>query len=104
VVDNVGAATFADSLRAAARGGRILTVGNTSGAQFEIDNRYVFGKHLSILGSTMGPHTDYVTAMQLLFKGRLRAVIAAQYALEDVREAHRVLEAGEHFGKIVLTV
>ncbi|MGQ9850377.1 MAG: alcohol dehydrogenase catalytic domain-containing protein [Aggregatilineaceae bacterium] len=104
VVDNVGAATFAESLRAAARGGRILTVGNTSGAQFEIDNRYIFGKHLSILGSTMGPHTDYVTVMQLLFKGKLKAVIGAKYALEEVREAHRALEAGVHFGKIVLTL
>ncbi len=104
VVDNVGAETFGGSLRAAARGGRILTVGNTSGAQFEIDNRYIFGKHLSILGSTMGPHADYVTVMQLLFKGRLKAVIGAQYALEDIHAAHRALEAGAYFGKIVLTV
>ncbi len=104
VVDNVGAETFGGSLRAAARGGRILTVGNTSGAQFEIDNRYIFGKHLSILGSTMGPHVDYVTVMQLLFKGRLKAVIGAQYALEDIHAAHRALEAGAYFGKIVLTV
>ncbi len=47
VVDNVGAATFNDSLRSAARGGRILTVGNTSGPKVEIDNRLMFGKHLS---------------------------------------------------------
>ena len=64
----------------------------------------MFGKHLSILGSTMGPHADYVTVMQLLFKGRLKAVIGAQYALEDIHAAHRALEAGAYFGKIVLTV
>lgn len=104
VVDNVGAATFKDSMRAAARGGRILTVGNTSGARFEIDNRYLFGKHLSIIGSTMGPHADFVTVMQLLFKGKLKAVIGAQYALEDIREAHRAMESGAHFGKMVLHV
>jgi NADPH:quinone reductase-like Zn-dependent oxidoreductase len=104
VVDNVGAATFKDSLRAAARGGRILTVGNTSGATFEIDNRLVFGKHLSILGSTMGPHRDYVTVMNLLFKGKLKAVIGATYPLDQAAAAQRALEAGEVFGKIVLEV
>jgi NADPH:quinone reductase-like Zn-dependent oxidoreductase len=104
VVDNVGAATFMDSLRSAARGGRILTVGNTSGPTFEIDNRYIFSKHLSILGSTMGPHEDYVTVMHLLFKGRLRAVIDATFPLERVQDAHRALESGDHFGKIVLEI
>ncbi len=104
VVDNVGAATFKDSLRAAARGGRILTVGNTSGATFEFDNRLVFGKHLSILGSTMGPHRDYVTVMNLLFKGKLKAVIGATYPLDQAAAAQRALEAGDVFGKIVLEV
>jgi NADPH:quinone reductase-like Zn-dependent oxidoreductase len=104
VVDNVGAASFMDSLRSAARGGRILTVGNTSGATFEIDNRYVFSKHLTIIGSTMGPHADYVTVMRLLFKGKLRAVIDRTYPLEQVQDAHRALESGDHFGKIVLTL
>jgi len=102
VVDNVGAATFMDSLKAAARGGRILTVGNTSGPVFEIDNRYLFSKHLSILGSTMGPHEDYVTVMRLLFKGKLKAVIGATYPFEQIREAHRAMESGAVFGKIVL--
>ncbi|NDJ75996.1 MAG: zinc-binding dehydrogenase [Chloroflexi bacterium] len=104
VVDNVGAATFHASMRAAARGGRILTVGNTAGPTFEIDNRLIFGKHLSIIGSTMGPHEDYVTAMQMLFKGRLRAVIGAHYPLEQAQEAHAALEKGRHFGKIVLDI
>lgn len=104
VIDNVGAATFKDSLRAAARGGRILTVGNTSGPTVEIDNRLVFGKHLSIIGSTMGPHHDYRTVMSLLFKGKLKAVIGATYPLEQAANAQRALEAGDVFGKIVLEV
>ena len=41
VVDNVGT-TYAQSFRAACKGGRILTVGNTGGAKFEIDNRFIF--------------------------------------------------------------
>ena len=89
VVDNVGEATFAHSLRALARGGRLLTVGNTSGPQVALDNRFMFGKHLSIIGSMMGPHQDYVTVMNLLFKGRLRAVIGARYPLEAAPDATR---------------
>ncbi|MCB9006506.1 MAG: zinc-binding dehydrogenase [Ardenticatenaceae bacterium] len=42
VVDNVGAATFHTSLRALKKGGRLLTVGNTSGPKFELDNRLIF--------------------------------------------------------------
>lgn len=103
VVDNVGAATFHDSMRACARGGRILTVGNTSGAKVEIDNRLVFGKHLSLIGSTMGPHDDYVTVMKLIFKGQLQPVIGRRFPLEAAADAQRALEAGDHFGKIVLT-
>ncbi len=104
VVDNVGAATFNDSLHLLKRGGRLLTVGNTSGPVVEIDNRLVFGKHLTIIGSTMGPHTDYVTVMQLLFRGKLRAVIDATYPLDRAQDAHRLMERGEQFGKIVLEI
>ena len=104
VIDNVGAPTFKDSLRALTRGGRLLTVGNTGGPAVEIDNRLMFGKHLSIIGSTMGPHSDYVRVMHLLFKGRLQAVIDRTFPLEDIQSAHRALESGDHFGKIVLTL
>ena len=55
VVDNVGQATIADSIRAVKRGGRILIVGNTSGYQANIDLRYIFSKQISIIGSSMGP-------------------------------------------------
>lgn len=102
VVDNVGAPTVNDSLRALARGGRMVTVGNTGGPKVEIDNRLMFGKHLSILGSTMGPHRDYVTVMRLLFKGKLSAVIDATYPLDEVRAAMARMEAGDLFGKAVL--
>ncbi|HMK09342.1 MAG TPA: zinc-binding dehydrogenase, partial [Anaerolineales bacterium] len=83
VVDNVGAGSFALSLRAAAKGGRILTVGNTGGARFEIDNRFVFGKHLTILGSTMGTRQDFATVMGHVFAGRLHAVLDRTYPLSQ---------------------
>jgi len=104
VVDNVGAATFHLSLRALAKGGRLLTVGNTSGARFEFDNRLMFGKHLSIIGSTMGPHHDYVEVMRLVFAGKLRPVIGATYPLRDGIIALERMQAGDLCGKLVLEI
>lgn len=103
VVDNVGAATMMSSFRAVRRGGRILTVGNTSGPTFEIDNRYIFGKHISVLGSTMGTLDDFSTVMRLVFEGKIQMPIAERFPLSSIREAHEKLESGDYFGKIVLT-
>ena len=102
VVDNVGAATFFRSIRAARKGGRILTVGNTSGPKLEIDNRYLFGKHLTIIGSTMGSHTDFVDVMTLVFEGMLTPVIDREFPLSEARAAQCKMASGDFFGKILL--
>jgi len=104
VVDNVGAATMMTSLRCARKGGRILTVGNTAGAKFEFDNRYMFGKHLSLIGSTMSTCADFAAVMGLVFAGKLKPVIDTTFPLQEIRAAHERMEQGEVFGKIVLTL
>jgi NADPH2:quinone reductase len=103
VVDNVGA-TFPLSFRAARKGGRILTVGNTAGPKVEIDNRFVFGKHLSLLGSTMGTHSDFAAVMELVFAGALKPAVDRTYPLALAARAQERLEAGEQLGKIVLEI
>ena len=102
VIDNVGAATYHKSLRALARGGRLLTVGNTAGPKFEIDNRLLFGKHLSIIGSTMGPRQDYATVMNLVFNGSLKPTVDTVYPLSEGLTALQRLEQGDVIGKLVL--
>jgi NADPH:quinone reductase-like Zn-dependent oxidoreductase len=104
VVDNVGAGTFPLSLRAARKGGRILTVGNTGGAKFELDNRFVFAKHLTIVGSTMGTLRDFATVMGLVFEGRLRPVLDRTYPLSQAAAAQELLAAGQQMGKITLAI
>lgn len=103
VVDNVGAASYATSLRALKKGGRLLTVGNTSGPKFEFDNRFIFGKHLEIIGSTMGPITAYAKVMEMVFTGRLKPVIDTIYPLRDGVVALQRLATGDVRGKLVLT-
>ena len=102
VVDNVGAATFTGSLRALKKGGRLLTVGNTSGPTFELDNRLLFGKHLSIIGSSMGTIQDYAEVMGLVFNGRLSPIIDTITPLSDGLTALHRLQDGEVAGKLVL--
>jgi NADPH:quinone reductase-like Zn-dependent oxidoreductase len=102
VVDNVGKATWMSSLRTLRRSGRMLVVGNTSGYDAAIDTRLIFGKHLSILGSTMAPQADFRAVMRLVFEGKLRAVVDRVMPFSQIREAHTLLENGEIFGKIVL--
>jgi NADPH:quinone reductase-like Zn-dependent oxidoreductase len=102
VVDNVGQATLTGSMQAAARGGRIVIVGNTSGPRAEIDIRFIFAKQISLIGSTMGNHEDFRVVTHLLWNGRLSPVIDRVFPLSEGVDAYRLLEAGGQFGKILL--
>jgi NADPH:quinone reductase-like Zn-dependent oxidoreductase len=103
VVDNVGT-TFMQSLRALKKGGRLLTVGNSGGPRFEIDNRYIFSRHLSVLGSTMGTLADFRQVMDLVVDGKLKPVLDKTYPLEDAAAAQERLWRNENFGKITLEI
>jgi NADPH:quinone reductase-like Zn-dependent oxidoreductase len=103
VVDNVGAATFKASLRALKKGGRLVTVGNTSGPVFEFDNRLMFARHLEIIGSTMGSHADYIEVMELVFAGRLQPIIDTVYPLSAGLTALERMQDGDVMGKLILT-
>ena len=103
VVDNVGT-TFPLSLRALRKGGRLLTVGNSGGPRFEIDNRYVFAKHLSIIGSTMSTLSDFAEVMDLVVAGKLKPVIDKKFPLKEAAAAQERLWRGENFGKITLDI
>ena len=103
VVDNVGT-TFMQSLRCLKKGGRLLTVGNSGAPRFEIDNRYIFVKHISIIGSTMSHLKDFSTVMDLVVAGKLKPVIDQTFPLEEAAAAQERLWKGENFGKITLEV
>jgi len=102
VVDNVGAATLNISMAVVARGGRIVIVGNTSGPQVEIDVRRIFGKQISLIGSTMGTPKDFRDITRLLWSGRIKTIVDEVIPLSEGRRAFEIMERGEMFGKIVL--
>jgi NADPH:quinone reductase-like Zn-dependent oxidoreductase len=103
VVDNVGT-TFPLSLKVLRKGGRLLTVGNSGGPKFEIDNRFVFARHLSILGSTMSTRAEFTQVMDLITTGRLRPAMDQTFELKDAAAAQIRLESGGNFGKITLNI
>ena len=103
VVDNVGS-TFMQSLRTLRKGGRLLTVGSSGSPQVELDNRYVFYRHISIIGSTMSHLRDFRTVMDLVVTGKLSPVIDSSFPLYEAAKAQHRLESGAHFGKITLDI
>jgi NADPH:quinone reductase-like Zn-dependent oxidoreductase len=102
VVENVGAATWKGSLRALARGGRLVTYGATAGPKVETDVRVLFWKQLEIIGTTMASRGEFEAMLRAVFAGAFRPVVDSVFPLAQARKAHERLEAGGQFGKIVL--
>jgi NADPH:quinone reductase-like Zn-dependent oxidoreductase len=104
VIEHVGGEVLAKSVLATAAGGRIVTCGATAGFQPAIDLRHVFYRQIEILGSTMGPKGTLFGILEHVKSGKLRPLVDRVLPLWEAREAHRVLEAREAFGKVVLEV
>jgi NADPH:quinone reductase-like Zn-dependent oxidoreductase len=104
VVDNVGSATWKQSLAALGRAGRLVTCGGTSGPMVETDVRRLFWNQWTILGSTMGNDAELDAIVSEFRVGRLAPVIDSVFPVERGRAALERLRHGEHFGKIVITL
>ncbi len=102
VFEHVGKSTWAGSLRALARQGRLVTCGATTGADVTIDLRHIFFKSQSILGSTMGSTGELIEILGHFEAGRFCPVVDEVMPLADAAEAHRLLEERSVFGKGVL--
>jgi len=102
VVEHVGEATWERSILALAHRGRLVTCGATTGPRGVTELRHLFAKQLTVMGSYMGSKAELLEAARFFFEGRLRAVVHTVLPLAEARRAHEMMEASEHFGKIVL--
>jgi NADPH:quinone reductase-like Zn-dependent oxidoreductase len=102
-VDSIGKATHLTCLKSLCRGGAYLTPGATTGGDAITDLTRVFWNQLRILGSTMGSAGEFLEIARLFREGKVRPVIDKVYRAEEAKSAYERLEAGEQFGKIVLT-
>lgn len=104
VVDHVGADTWKTTVEVAARGGRIVVCGATSGPDPPAALHRLWWKELSVHGSTMGRAEDFAACLELVASGRARVAIDTVLPLEEIRAAHERMERGDQLGKIVLAV
>lgn len=114
ILDMVGGDYLARNLQCLAVEGRLLMIAFLQGARVNIDLALLLRARLTITGSTLRPRNAAFKAAvaqelraqvwPLIEAGRIRAVIERIFPLEQAAQAHRLLEAGEHIGKIVLAV
>ncbi|HEX6022360.1 MAG TPA: zinc-binding dehydrogenase [Solirubrobacter sp.] len=104
VIDNVGQATWKQSLIALGRRGRLVTCGATSGSLVETDVRRMFWNQWTLMGSTMGNDAEFDAIVGELRAGRLHPPVDSVFPIERGREAFERLANGEHFGKVVISL
>jgi NADPH2:quinone reductase len=102
VVDHVGDATWGQSIKSCAKGGRIVTCGATSGPKAETNLASVFWKQLTILGSTMGTEGEIDDALAKVWDGTFESRIRAVLPMSETARAHEMLQDREGFGTVVV--
>ncbi|HXS79103.1 MAG TPA: NAD(P)H-quinone oxidoreductase [Gammaproteobacteria bacterium] len=114
ILDHLGGSYLEKNVRSLAVGGRLAVIGVMGGRKAELDIGRVLANRLRILGSVLRPrpvaekaaivHAFERDVMPYFAAGRIVPLISHVYPLEQAAEAHRAMEAGDHFGKIVLRV
>lgn len=104
VFDHVGEPVWRTNVECLRWGGKLVICGATEGFQANIDLRYLWNKQLSFLGSHIGTHAEWVTALRSIENGSIRPPVTEIFALEDTHEAHRRMETRSLMGKLVIQV
>jgi putative PIG3 family NAD(P)H quinone oxidoreductase len=114
VLDSIGAPYLERNLAALRTGGCLILIGLMGGARAEVNLAFLLIRRLHLIGSTLRARplqekTELVDAFsrrfgEALAGGRVRPVVDCVLPLEQVAEAHRIIKASHHFGKIILRV
>lgn len=104
VIDNVGERTWGTSLRALARGGRLVTCGATTGAHPSADIQRLFVRQISVHGSTMGSIEEFRRLVAAWLTGGFVPLIDSAFRLADVPAAFDRLEDPARMGKILIRI
>jgi NADPH:quinone reductase-like Zn-dependent oxidoreductase len=104
VIETVGEATWAHSLRSLRPGGTVVVSGTTSGANPPADLNRVFFLQLSVVGSTMGTLSELESMLAFMDRTGVRPIIDSVRPLAQARGAFEQLAAGDTFGKLVLSI
>ena len=103
LVNYTGGDTWVPSLRTLARHGRLLTCGATAGFDPKTDIRYIWRREVNIVGANGWTRQDLEALLVEVERGTIKPIIDRVFPLAESREAMRVMEARELFGKIIIT-
>jgi NADPH:quinone reductase len=108
VLDPVGAATFARAMRTLGPNGRYVTTGVTMGHRADLHLGQVFQHGLTVTGvgrpDNLRIRETMLRLLTLVSRGDVQPVVHASMPLEEIAAAHELLNNGEVFGKVVLTL
>jgi zinc-binding alcohol dehydrogenase/oxidoreductase len=104
VIDSSGGETINKAIEIVRPGGRIVTYGATTGGVKQLEVRRIFWKQINLLGSTMGTAGEFSAMLKLYDETGLKPVVDKVFALTETPAAHRRMEDGGQFGKIVLKI
>lgn len=102
VVNFTGGDTWAQSLRAVKRGGRLLTCGATAGFEPKTDLRFIFTAEMDIRGSTGFSQQDIAACLDLVAEGTLKPMIDTTLPLSRAAEGVAMLRDRKVFGKVIV--
>jgi zinc-binding alcohol dehydrogenase/oxidoreductase len=102
VVDSGGRLTLPVSLAAAAKGGRIVHFGATTGVESLLNTRQLYWKQVSLIGTTMNSQADFERALRFVSGTGLVPVVSGLYPLAQFSTALSEMEQGRQFGKLVV--
>ncbi|MGY0230190.1 NAD(P)H-quinone oxidoreductase [Longispora urticae] len=113
ILDIMGAAYLARNIEALAPGGRMTMIGTQGGVKMEFDLRRLMAKRAWIAGTTLRARPienkrEIIAEVRehvwpLIEAGKVRPVVDRRLPMTEAAEAHRVVEANEHVGKVLLT-
>jgi NADPH:quinone reductase-like Zn-dependent oxidoreductase len=104
VVDHSGEKTLPADLRLVRAGGRIVFLGATTGTQMVLNLRDAFFKQVHLIGTTMGCPRDFAELFRFVDHHALAPEIHHVFPLAEAADAHRLMEEGEQYGKVMLEI
>lgn len=102
VIDTVGGPAFAQILRSVILGGRIVMVGDVTGQPFEIKMMSIYRRGLELRSAVSTSRRQLELALRMVADGKVKPMVERTMPLADAAEAHRLIEAGQVTGRIVL--
>jgi NADPH:quinone reductase-like Zn-dependent oxidoreductase len=102
VIDNVGAASWAHSLRSVRRGGTVVINGVTTGSQVNTDLLWIIVRSIAVRGTIMGTLQEMQDMIRFVINAGIHPQVGLVVPMAEAQDAFRAMVAGEIHGKIVL--